>query len=89
MSKKEDKAAKPKAAAPKKEKKAVAKKLGTDDWKLISSAGGETTKAMELKGQGCVITVSSKEGKTSVFIPKARIVEEVNAKGKVINRSIV
>jgi hypothetical protein len=69
-----------------------------DTFKLISKASSKlegwmkSTKAMEIKGSGCVIQVTTQQGsniaEALTFVPGARILEELDSNGKVISRKI-
>ena len=70
-----------------------------DTFKLISKAWSKkegwmkSTKAMEIKGVGCVIQVTTQQGsnvaEAVTFAPNCRIKEETDAEGKVIKRTII
>ena len=70
-----------------------------DTFKLISKAWSKkegwmkSTKAMEIKGVGCVIQVTTQEGsnvaEAVTFAPNCRIKEETDAAGNVIKRTII
>ena len=70
-----------------------------DTFKLISKAWSKkegwmkSTKAMEIKGVGCVIQVTTQQGsnvaEAVTFAPNCKIKEETDAEGKVIKRTII
>ena len=70
-----------------------------DTFKLISKASSQeegwmkSTKAMQIKGVGCVIQVTTQQGdniaEALTFVPGAKIEETLNEEGIVIERKIV
>jgi hypothetical protein len=74
-----------------------------DTFKLISKASSEkegwmkSTKAMEVKGSGCIVQVTTQQrnpdksyavAEALTFVPHAKIVEEMDSEGKVISRRL-
>lgn len=70
-----------------------------DTFKLISKASSQeegwmkSTKAMQIKGVGCVIQVTTQQGdniaEALTFVPGVKIEETLNEEGIVIERKIV
>ena len=71
----------------------------SDTFKLISKASSQnegwmkSTKAMQIKGVGCVIQVTTQQGdsiaEAVTFVPGVKIYENQNEEGIVIERKIV
>lgn len=69
-----------------------------DMFKLISKAYSEgeqwmkSTKAMEIKGSGCVVQVTTQQGnniaEAITFVPNVTIVEDLNDEGFIIGRHL-
>ena len=70
-----------------------------DTFKLISKASSvvegwmKSTKAMEMKGVGCVVQVTTQQGnniaEAVTFVPGVKIEEEYNGEGQVKSRKLV